>query len=221
MYGTSSTGPQTGISTPRSSSHLRPLIITHGSLEYTLLIPTALHFFASQLNDRFKATLPEPTAALAQDDEPSSTPELVIRYLGHISKEVDEGEEEFGEVLKLVINEVERQFLQGNDIHALAASLPGIAQKKLVMLHAYYAARASANRPLRPHMSALFRAAEDEEAGLYAIFGGQGNIEEYFDELREVYTTYPSFVEKLVETRLNCFNLWLETLGQRSFIRKG
>ena len=199
MYGTSSTGPQTGISTPRSSSHLRPLIITHGSLEYTLLIPTALHFFASQLNDRFKATLPEPTDELAQDDEPSSTPELVIRYLGHISKEVDEGEEEFGEVLKLVINEVERQFLQGNDIHALAASLPGIAQKKLVMLHAYYAARASANRPLRPHMSALFRAAEDEEAGLYAIFGGQGNIEEYFDELREVYTTYPSFVEKLVE----------------------
>ena len=199
MYGSSSTGPQTGISTPRSSSHLRPLTIIHGSLEYTLLIPTALHFFASQLNDRFKATLPAPTDELAQDDEPSSIPELVIRYLGHISKEVDEGEEEYGEVLKLVINEVERQFLQGNDIHALAASVPGIAQKKLVMVHAYYAARASANRPLRSHTSALFRAAEDEEAGIYAIFGGQGNIEEYFDELREVYTTYPSFVEKLVE----------------------
>ncbi len=122
----------------------------------------------------------------------------MARYLGHIALEVDNGED-FVEVLKLVLNDFERAFLQGNDIHALAISLPGIAQKKLVVVQSYYAARASANRPLRPHPSALFRAADDEEAGLYAIFGGQGNIEEYFDELREVYTTYPSFVEKLVE----------------------
>lgn len=135
---------------------------------------------------------------MAQDEEPSSPAELVARYLGHIAAEVDDGED-FAEVLKLVLNEFERVFLQGNDVHALAVSLPGIAQKKLVVVQSYYAARASANRPLRPHPSALFRAAEDEEAGLYAIFGGQGNIAEYFDELRDVYTTYPSFVEKLVE----------------------
>jgi len=124
--------------------------------------------------------------------------ELVARYLGHIASEIDEGED-LGQVLKLVLNEFERVFLQGNDVHALAASLPGIAQKKLVVVQSYYAARASANRPLRSHPSALFRAAGDEEAGLYAIFGGQGNIEEYFDELRQVFTTYPSFVEKLIE----------------------
>ena len=198
MYGASSTGPQTGISTPRSSQSYRPLPLTHGSLEHNLVIPTAQHYYASQLYDRFKATLPAPTDELAQDDEPSSTAELVFRYLGHISKEVDEGED-FVEVLKLVLNEVERVFLQGNDVHALAASLPGITQKKKAVIFAYYSARASANRPMRSHLSALFRAAEDEEAGLYAIFGGQGNIEEYFDELREVFTTYPSFVEKLVE----------------------
>ena len=111
---------------------------------------------------------------------------------------MDNGED-FVEVVKLVLNDFERVFLQGNDVHALATSLPGIAQKKLVVVRSYYAARASANRPLRSHPSALFRAAEDKEAGLYAIFGGQGNIEEYFDELREVYTTYPSLVEKLIE----------------------
>ena len=150
------------------------------------------------MKDRFIANLPEPTDELAQDDEPSSAAELVARYLGQIASAVDDGED-FIEVLKLVLNEFERVFMQGNDVHALAVSLPGIAQKKLVVVQSYYAARASANRPLRPHPSALFRAAEDEEAGLYAIFGGQGNIEEYFDELREVYTTYPSFVEKLVQ----------------------
>jgi len=198
MFGNSSAGPQTGISTPRSSQSLRPLSLSHGSLEHTLLVPTALHYYAAQLKERFIATLPEPTDELAQDDEPSSTAELVARYLGRIASEVDEGED-FGEVLKLVLNEFERVFLQGNDVHALAASLPGIAQKKLVVVQSYYAARASAHRPLRSHPSALFRAAGDEEAGLYAIFGGQGNIEEYFDELREVFTTYPSFVERLVQ----------------------
>lgn len=214
MYGTSGTGPQTGVSTPRSSSSLRPLTLTHGSLEHTLLVPTALHFHAAQLKDSFTASLPTPTDELAQDDEPSSSAELVARYLGHIAQQVDADEDEaagtFTEVLKLVLNEFERVFLLGNDVHALASSLPGIAQKKLVVVQSYYAARASTKRPIRPHPSALFRAALDEEAGLYAIFGGQGNIEEYFDELREVYTTYPSFVEKLVEDSA----LLLQTLSR-------
>lgn len=202
MYGTSGTGPQTGVSTPRSSSSLRPLTLSHGAIEHTLLIPTALHFHASELKERFKLTLPIPTDELAQDDEPSSVPDLVARFLGFIANEVDNGEDDaqgtYDEVLKLVLNEFERSFLQGNDVHALAASLPGIPQKKLTVVQSYYAARASANRPIKSHESALFRAAGDGHASVYAIFGGQGNIEEYFEELRDVYTTYPSFVEKFV-----------------------
>lgn len=202
MYGTNGTGPHTGVSTPRSSSSLRPLTLNHGSLEHTLLIPTALHFHASQLKDRFNASLPAPTDELAQDDEPSSVPELVARFLGHVAFEVDEGEDDaqgtYDEVLKLVLNEFERAFLQGNDAHALSASLPGIQSKKLAVVQSYYAARASTNRPVKSHESALFRAAGDGDASIYAIFGGQGNIEEYFDELRDVYKTYPSFVEKFI-----------------------
>ena len=200
MYGTS--GSHTGVSTPRSSSSLRPLSLTHGSLEYSFLVPTALHFHASQLKDTFNATLPTPTDELAHDDEPSSTAELVARYLGFVSFEVDEGEDDaqgtFDEVLKLVLNEFERAFLRGNDVHALAASLPGIHPKKLILVSSYYAARASVSRPIKSHRSALFRAAGDEEARLYTIYGGQGNIEEYFDEFREVYTTYPSFLDELI-----------------------
>lgn len=202
MYGTNGTGPHTGVSTPRSSSSLRPLTLNHGSLEHTLLIPTALHFHASQLKDRFNASLPAPTDELAQDDEPSSVPELVARFLGHVAFEVDEGEDDaqgtYDEVLKLILNEFERAFLHGNDVHALSASLPGIQSKKLAVVRSYYAARSSTNRPVKPHESALFRAAGDGNARLYAIFGGQGNIEEYFDELRDVYRTYPSFVEKFI-----------------------
>lgn len=200
----SSNGAQTGVSTPRSSSSLRPILLVHGDLEHTILIPTVLHFQAVQLRERFVATLPAATDELAQDDEPSSIPELVARYLGHIASAVDEGEDDGqgsnDELLKLVLNEFERAFLLGNDIHALAASLPGIQQKKLAVVRSYWQARAATGRTIKSHDSALFRAAGDNNASIYAIFGGQGNIEEYFEELRDVYTTYRSFVEQFIST---------------------
>lgn len=203
MYDTS-VGPQTGINTPRSSQSLRPLILSHGSLEFSLLVPTSLHFHATQLKESFSSTLPEPTDELAQDDEPSSVDELVARYLGYVAKQVEEGEDDaqgsYTEVLKLVLNEFERAFMRGNDVHAIASALPGISAKKVLVVQAYYAARAATNRPLRPHDSALFRAAAEGKAKLFSVYGGQGNIEEYFDELREIYTTYPSFVEDLVRS---------------------
>ncbi|KAI0021548.1 beta subunit of fatty acid synthase [Xylariomycetidae sp. FL0641] len=201
MYGTG-TGPQTGVSTPRSSASLRPLTLSHGSLETSFLVPTSLHFHASQLKDRFNAGLPTPTDELAQDDEPSSVAELVGRYMGFVAHEVEEGEDDaqgsYEEVLKLVLNEFERMYLRGNDVHALAKGLPGILEKQIAVVRCYYAARSVANRAIRPHESALMRAADEEKAVIYNIFGGQGNIVEYFDELREVYDTYPSFVGDLV-----------------------
>ncbi|KAI9832727.1 MAG: beta subunit of fatty acid synthetase [Phylliscum demangeonii] len=202
MHGASQNGPLTGTSTPRSSSSLRPLPLAHGSLELTFQIPTALHFQAAQLRDAFLATLPAPTDELAQDDEPSSSPELAARFLGFVARRIDQGEDDIQgsnvEVVKLLLAEFERAFLHGNEVHAFAASLPGIEAKKLLVVRSYYEARAASNRPIKPHESALFRAAADDEAKLFAVFGGQGNIEEYFDELRQVYHTYPSFVGDLI-----------------------
>ncbi|KAK2737904.1 beta subunit of fatty acid synthetase [Myotisia sp. PD_48] len=204
MYGSTATGPQTGINTPRSSQSLRPLILSHGSLDFSLLVPTLLHFHATQLKDGFAASLPTPTDELALDDEPSSVPDLVSRYLGYVAHQVEEGEDDsmgsYVEVLKLVLNEFERAFMRGNDVHALAGSIPGISSKKMLMIQNYYVARAAANRPTKPHESALLRAAAEGNAKLYSIFGGQGNIEEYFDELRDIYTTYPSFVEDFISS---------------------
>lgn len=208
MYG-SGTGPQTGISTPRSSASLRPLTLSHGTLETSFLVPTNLHFHASQLKDRFVASLPAATDELAQDDEPSSVPELVGRYLGFVAAEVEEGEDDaqgsYEEVLKLVLNEFERAFLRGNEAHALAATLPGIELKKLEVIRSYYMARAVSNRTIKPHESALLRAADDGSAEIYTIFGGQGNIEEYFEELRQIFRTYTGFIGELVSGAAELF----------------
>ncbi|KOS21665.1 Fatty acid synthase subunit beta [Escovopsis weberi] len=201
MYSTG-TGAQTGISTPRSSASLRPLTLSHGSLESHFLVPTNLHFHASELKERFLALLPPATDELAQDDEPSSEPELVARYLGFVAREVEEGEDDsqgsYEELLKLILNEFERTHLQGNEVHALAATLPGIESKKLEVIRSYYVARSVSNRTVKPHESALLRAADDSSAKIYTIFGGQGNIEEYFEELRQIYQTYSSFVGELI-----------------------
>ncbi|KAI1340430.1 beta subunit of fatty acid synthase [Xylariaceae sp. FL0016] len=223
MYGTS-TGPQTGVSTPRSSSSLRPLTLTHGSLETSFLVPTSLHFHASQLKDRFINGLPAPTDELAQDDEPSSVAELVGRYMGFVAHEVEEGEDDaqgsYEELLKLVLNEFERMFLRGNDVHALAKNLPGILEKQIAVVRSYYAARSVANRAIRPHESALMRAADEEDAVIYNIFGGQGNIVEYFDELREVYETYPSFVGELVSASADLLqNLALDPRAEKLYAK--
>jgi fatty acid synthase subunit beta len=196
MYGTP--GTTTGVTTPHSASSLRPLVLNHGSLEHALLVPTAIHYHASELRQRFLNTLPTATEELALDEEPSSIPELVARFLGYVAEQVVEGQAEFEDVLRLVLTEFEGRFLRGNEVHAVAVLLPGIPSKRLDVVKYYYSARQAANRPLKAHESALFRAAAENKASVYAVFGGQGNIEEYFDELRELYNVYEGMVEGFI-----------------------
>ena len=207
--------PQTGINTPRSLQSFRSLILTHGSLEFSFPVPTSLHFYASQLKDSFSSSLPQPTDELAQDDEPSSVAELVARYLRYVIQQAEapylDIRGTYLEVLKLALIEFERAFMQGNDVHVIAATLPGTTAKKLLVVQAYYAARAATGRQMRPYDSALLREASDGKASVYTVFGGQGNIEEYFDELRDIYATYTSFVEGLVRSATNL----LQSLARR------
>lgn len=101
-----------------------------------------------------------------------------------------------------MLNEFETRYLRGNDIHAVASSLlqdedvPTTVGKIKRVIRAYYAARIACNRPIKAHSSALFRAASEDSdnVSLYAIFGGQGNTEDYFEELREIYDIYQGLV---------------------------
>ncbi|RKF77663.1 Fatty acid synthase subunit beta [Golovinomyces cichoracearum] len=203
MYDTLA-GAQTGTSTPRSVTSLRPLTLTHGSLENTILLPTNLHYHASQIRERYLASLPAPTDELAQDDEPSSGAELVARYMAFLAQEIENGEDDaqgsFEDVLKITLNEFERSFLRGNEVHALALSLPGIEAKKQTVIRSYYAAHIAAGRPFNPYESALFRAVGKKNAKIFTIFGGQGNTDDFFNEFRELNKTYPAFLDGLVSS---------------------
>ncbi|KAK9382701.1 acyl transferase domain-containing protein [Kockiozyma suomiensis] len=192
-------GTETGVATPHTQASLRPLTLAHGPLEYTVFVPTALYLSVLHLRDEFTASLPQPTPELAGDDEPESTCELVALFLASIVLRVEETPGQYDDALSLVLADFETRFLRANEVHAVAAALPGTIEKREEVIRAYYAARLAANRPIKGHESALLRAVTDGRATVYAIFGGQGNIEEYFDELRSVYSLYHGLVGEFVQ----------------------
>ncbi|CCG83263.1 putative Fatty acid synthase beta subunit [Taphrina deformans PYCC 5710] len=194
---------ETGYHTPASASHLRPLALRYGKLEHALLIPSSLFLLASQARDALFLTLPTPSPEVPGDGEPCSETELVARFLGRLATLTADEPGSYEELLNSVITEFERSFLKGNEVHAIASTLPGDSANRQVVIQSYYAARLASGKSIKGHESALFRGVETGETKIFSVFGGQGNIEEYFDELRELVDIYDGlvtdFVEKMAE----------------------
>ena len=165
------------------SSSTRPLTLSHGSIEHVLPVPTASFFPASQLQDQFSKQLPEVTEGFASDDEPASPAELLGKFLGYVASLVDPTTKgPFDDVLQVSLGEFESNFLQGNDVHTLAARLladdetnPTTLEKVKELIKNYFNARIVAQKPFAKSDSALFKSAAAKESKLVAIFGGQGN----------------------------------------------
>lgn len=204
----------TGALTPNyTNSSLRPLTLSHGSIEYTLLVPTNLLFVASELKEQFQKQLPEVTEGFAGEDEPSSPTELLAGFLGYIAGLIDPNVSgQFDQVLALVLSEFEATYLNGNDVHTVASGLltseeyPTTLEKAKVVVKHYFAARLASNKPFKKYDSALFRSVLNSEAKLVAIFGGQGNTEDYFEELRELYNIYGGLVADIIKAAADKLN---------------
>ncbi|MCO5566161.1 hypothetical protein L7F22_019837 [Adiantum nelumboides] len=106
-------------------------------------------------------------------------------------------------VLECTWNYFNKQFLgEHTDIHKLTASLD--IDVRTSVLRSFYEAftlleTAGVASPgiSRP---ALFNAVDKSEAQVFALFGGQGNNEVYFNELQALYDTYRPLVLPLLET---------------------
>ncbi|SCU97468.1 LAFA_0G11584g1_1 [Lachancea sp. 'fantastica'] len=191
-----------------ASSSTRALTLAHGSIEHVLPVPTASFFQGSQLQDQFSKQLPAATEGFISDDEPSSPAELLGQFLGYVATLVDPSTKgQFDDVLAFALTEFESSYLQGNDIHALAAKLladedvyPTTLDKVKTLIKNYFDARIAAQRPFSKSDSALFKSASAKESQLVAIFGGQGNTDDYFEELRELYHTYHSIISDVIES---------------------
>lgn len=184
-----------------TSSH-RPFSLTHGTIEHTVLVPNTLFFHYSQLREQFTKTLPEPTENFADDNEPSSPAELFGKFLGFTALLVDpKVEGQFDSVLSLTLQDFHSTFLHSSsDVHSFAVSLldsekyPTTAEKvKENVVENYYKAVVNSNFKIEKSESNLLYQTR-ADAKLAAVFGGQGNTDDYFEELRELYKLYKGFI---------------------------
>ena len=199
----------------------RTLILRHGSIEFVLSVPAASFFAASQLKDQFKKTLPQATEGFAADDEPASAAELLATFIAYAASLSSDAQ--FMGVLVAAMREFDDRFLHGNDIHVLAAQLladtdrfPTTALKVRRLIKHYVAARVAAGMPFDAHKSqaALFNAQQPQK--IVAIFGGQGNTDDYFQELVDLHDTYAPLIGDVVQHAANTLNdLIKQTDGAR------
>ena len=193
------------VSTPTLSSSAVSLSLNRGYLKNTIFVPSATHVDAIRLRDDFFASLPGTTAGPTQDNEPSSGPELVARFLSHIQQHLlhsSHDQETTREILDTVLSHFETAFVKDDDVHVLVASLPDDPPisylQKMSIIKAYYSAHFTLERPLRPRESNLLRAARNGQSSVFAVFGGQGNPD-YFNELSEIYVTYSHLIVDFVD----------------------
>ncbi|KAI5964258.1 FAS1 [Candida pseudojiufengensis] len=175
------------------STH-RPFQLNHGSIEHNFSVPHNLFSNYSQLKDQFIKTLPEPTEGFADDNEPSSPVELYGKFLGFISQQQNQEDE----TLSNAIKDFELTFLQNIDIHSLAVKLlqdenfPTTQTKIKNLIKNYY----QCNQIILKNESNLIYHSKLGNAKIAAIFGGQGNTDDYFEELREIYKLYENLIVK-------------------------
>ncbi|ORZ20354.1 fatty acid synthase [Absidia repens] len=175
---------------------LRPLSVKQNSTEVSVLVPADIWVLAEQLKEEFPIQTDQ-----VEDEVPDI--ELSARFL-HFASQRASKEEQFLPVARTVFVDFGVQYLKNNDVHAITRSLSSDSEK--VVLQAYFSAlvvlkkhQVITAKEAAPAQSALFAAAQRGEAKIFAIFGGQGNIEEYFDEMADLCDTYDGLVQPFIE----------------------
>ena len=202
--------PSASISTPTSSLAVRRLEISHGSTRFTISISQSLYSPALALRTSFLSNILKPEPEAQWSDEPTTGGELLARFLNYLLLQIEQDFLDYhngphAKILSLCLDKFEDAYLRGNDIHALVASWPTAPVNRRTTIRAYIRSRHTLERPPLTSRSSLLRMCQQETAKVYAIFGGQGSNENYFNELRELYTTYRPIVQALIAASSGMF----------------
>ncbi|KUL87287.1 hypothetical protein ZTR_03300 [Talaromyces verruculosus] len=172
-------------------------------LEDSNVIPSDLYNLASVMRDRFFQHIGMPTAASDELLPQESLVELITDFLDFKSKLLlnwpgaDRTSRQ--RLLRALLDHLERNVLT-DDIHTIAARSSDDPERPAKTIRSYYAAYHAAGRSIFQRQSALQNSVLAGDSKLYAVLGGQGITTAYLDELREIYTTYQSFLVDFIET---------------------
>ncbi|KAJ6624064.1 fatty acid synthase [Mycena sp. CBHHK59/15] len=186
----------------------RPLIVSLGQIRVSIPVSTSADEWVSAeiLRDEFmhEQSLLDAIDTTAQlENEAEATVELAARFLGHVAQKLHQLPESTAARTSLLLNVYKHfttTYLHTKDIHSLAASYD-IEVRKAVLTSYFLALSALreskvADVPSGPHPALLTA----EKASVFALFGGQGTNEVYFDELQSLYDIYKPFVSSFIST---------------------
>ncbi|OCF76033.1 fatty acid synthase subunit beta [Kwoniella mangroviensis CBS 8886] len=199
-----------------SSTPVRPLVLHSSSTRVSILVPASplsawvtSEVLAQQFHDSRIGQDEEPAPVVDEEDDtpkqPSQEPQvkLLARFLSFAADKVnaDQDSSELAQVLLAAYNRFNELFLSSVNVHSLVQTFE--PDSRAEVLKAYFKAFATAKESLGDkvkvaHSSALLEATKNGSAELYALFGGQGVNEHYFNELQLLYDTYTPFVKPLL-----------------------
>ncbi|KAK7057294.1 acyl transferase/acyl hydrolase/lysophospholipase [Favolaschia claudopus] len=205
------------MSTPSSSSFslaghpsipTRPLIVSLGQIRVSIPVSTNPDEWISAevLREDFvhQQSLVDAIDTTTQlENAQEATVELAARFLGFVAKKLGQLPESTAartSLLLNVFNYFTSTYLHTQEVHCVVASFDTEVRK--TVLSSYFLALAV----LRENnvevssgpKSALLSAVADKKASVFALFGGQGTNEVYFDELQSLYDIYKPFVSSFL-----------------------
>ncbi|KAI9473939.1 MAG: fatty acid synthase [Benjaminiella poitrasii] len=174
----------------QSQQSTRPLSLRQDSVEISVIVAENIWGLAQQLKEEFPPV---------EQNENLSEIELAARFMEFASDRAAK-DSTFMEVARTLFMDFTTRYLKNNNVHAVTREL--LADSKKTVIKAYYStlhilekSTILSKESIAPVKSALFDAATCGDAKLFAIFGGQGNIEEYFDELVVIWEIYKDIVK--------------------------
>ena len=140
------------------------------------------------------------------ENSAEATVELFARFLAYVAENVNSDPNSSRPRTNLLynaFNHFTESYLVSQDVHTLTSAFD--IDVRRTVISSYFKALATLESggvteiPRQPS-SALLTAAKDGDASIYAVFGGQGTNEVYFDELQDLYDLYTPYVAPFVQT---------------------
>ncbi|KAF9648674.1 fatty acid synthase [Thelephora ganbajun] len=189
----------------------RPLILQLGEIRVSIPVSTVHDEWISAeiLRESFIHSQKlqdaiDTTTQLENDSE--ATVELFARFLAFVAQNVNSDPNSSRPRTNLLYNAFKHfteSYLASQDVHTFTSAFD--LDVRRTVISSYFKALATIESsgitdiPRQPP-SALFAAAKDGEASIYAVFGGQGTNEVYFDELQNLYDLYTPYVAPFIQT---------------------
>ncbi|KAI0787467.1 fatty acid synthase [Fomes fomentarius] len=189
----------------------RPIQIQSGSIRISIPVSTEADEWtaAEVLRDEFthiQTTNHTTDTADELENATEASVELFSRFLRYVAGKLDEDAQSQAARTSILLKSLKyftASYLTTQDIHVIVAAFDTEVRK--TVLASYFRALAvleakNASDIPRAPSSALLSAATRGDASIYALFGGQGTNEVYFDELQTLYDIYKPYVSSFLTT---------------------